>query len=66
MIPLHAREMLLPDSATVRGPLVELPEQEEHHQHGEEEDHHHGEEEDDGDDVKVMKVTVLSRICQCP
>ena len=38
--------MLLPDSATVRGPLVELPEQDQDDEHGEEEDH--GEDEDHG------------------
>ena len=49
MIPLQAREMSLPDSATVRGPLVELPEQEEHDHHGEDEGDGHGEDGGDGD-----------------
>ena len=40
--------MSLPDSATVRGPLVELPEQEEHDHHGEDEGDGHGEDEGDG------------------
>ena len=50
-MPLHASEMLLPDSATVRGPLVELPEQDEDHDHhGHDEEDDHCEDEDHGDD----------------
>ena len=41
--------MLLPDSATVRGPL-ELPEQQQDEDHGEDEDDVHGEDGGDGHD----------------
>ena len=44
--------MLLPDSATVRGPLVELPEEDQDgdEDHGEDEDH----DKDDDDEIRPL------------